>query len=109
MFFLSPGREENKGFYFTKRYELKGNGTFLQFLILLEKIAENERILNIKTLNLKKSDKKQRGRFQVINTSINIEAYRYNPSHREDRGIKAIDASLNDKKKKPSSKRKRKK
>src|SRR5690606_27262512 len=51
-----PGQEENLGFYFKKRYDLKGKGTFLQFLILMEKIAENERLLNIRSIKMYKDD-----------------------------------------------------
>ena len=35
--FLTPGTEENKGFYMVKRYEFAGTGTFLQFLVFFEK------------------------------------------------------------------------
>lgn len=85
---IVPGQEENLGFYFKKRYELKGKGTFLQFLILMEKIAENERLLNIKAIKMFKDGETQvRGRFQLIKTEMTIEAYRYNPDHKEKREI----------------------
>jgi len=87
---IVPGQEENLGFYFKKRYELKGKGTFLQFLILMEKIAENERLLNIKSVRMYKDDSTQfRGRFQLIKAEMSIEAYRYNPDHKEKREIEA--------------------
>ena len=87
---IVPGQEENFGFYFKKRYELKGKGTFLQFLILMEKIAENERLLNIKSIRMFKDDSTQfRGRFQLIKAEMSIEAYRYNPDHKEKREIEA--------------------
>jgi len=87
---IVPGQEENLGFYFKKRYELKGKGTFLQFLILMEKIAENERLLNIKSVRMFKDDSTQfRGRFQLIKAEMSIEAYRYNPDHKEKREIEA--------------------
>lgn len=96
--YLSPGIEENKGFYFTKRYEVKGTGTFLQLLILFEKIAASERLLNVKTVELVKSQEKQRGRFQLTNAKIIVEAYRYNPDHKEDRGIGDIEKQFQEKK-----------
>lgn len=83
-----PGQEENLGFYYKKRYDLKGQGTFLQFLILMEKISENERLLNIRSIKMFKDDDTQvRGRFQLIKAEMTIEAYRYNPDHKEDRTI----------------------
>ncbi len=92
--YLSPGIEENKGFYYTKRYELSASGTYLQMLIFFEKIGITERLLNIKNVEIKKSDEKQRGRFQLINAKVTIEAYRYNPNHKEDRGIQAIESNF---------------
>lgn len=106
--FLTPGNEENKGFYMTKRYEFNGTGTFLQFLVFFEKIAENDRLLNITSLKMSKTQKKQRGRFQLINCSANIIAYRYNPAHREDRGIDAIEKDFKGKKRFVPRKRKKK-
>jgi Tfp pilus assembly protein PilO len=95
--FLSPGIEENKGFYFTKRYEFTATGTYLQFLIFFEKIGASERLLNIKTIEIKKSETRQRGRFQLINAKVIVEAYRYNPDHKEDRGIDKIETNFKNK------------
>lgn len=105
--FLSPGIEENKGFYLTKRYEFTATGTYLQFLIFFEKIGANERLLNVRMLELKKSDVRQRGRFQLVNAKVVVEAYRYNPNHREDRGINKIETNFKNKPKrgKDSSKK----
>jgi Tfp pilus assembly protein PilO len=97
--FLSPGIEENKGFYFTKRYEFTATGTYLQFLIFFEKVGASERLLNVKTIDIKKSDSRQRGRFQLINAKVIIEAYRYNPDHKEDRGINKIETNFKNKSK----------
>jgi Tfp pilus assembly protein PilO len=107
--YLSPGTEENKGFYFTKRYEFKGTGTFLQLLIFFEKIGASERLLNIREIELKKSDKKQRGRFQLTNAKVIVEAYRYNPDHKEDRGIGDIEKKFEEERKKPRRPKKPKK
>ncbi|MFT6068841.1 MAG: Tfp pilus assembly protein PilO [Bacteriovoracaceae bacterium] len=105
--FLTPGTEENKGFYMVKRYEFAGTGTFLQFLVFFEKVAENDRLLNITSFNMSKTDKKQRGRFQLVNCKASIIAYRYNPNHKEDRGIDLIEKEFD--KKAPPAPRKRKK
>ena len=110
--YLSPGIEENQGFYFTKRYELEASGTYLQMLIFFEKIGVSERLLNIKNVEIKRSEDKQRGRFQLINAKITIEAYRYNPEHKEDRGIQNIENNFqnnkkNKKKTRPRNKKKK--
>jgi len=88
--FLSPGIESNKGFYFSKLYKVKASGTYLQILIFLEKIAEAKRLLNVYDAQLVKIDKRQKGRFQLIDTELNLEVYKYNPTHKEERGIENI-------------------
>jgi len=88
---LAPGEEQNKGFYFAKNYNVKGTGTFLQFVIFLEKIAEAPRLLNIKSINLSQKDMKQKGRFQLIEADMRVEVYRYNKGHKEETGIEAIE------------------
>lgn len=84
---VMPLQEELRTFYFVKKYQLRAHGTFLQFMIFFEKIAENERLLNINDIKLTRREGGERGRFQVIDAEVVIEAYRYNPEYREDRGI----------------------
>lgn len=84
---VMPLQEELRSFYYVKKYEMRAHGTFLQFMIFFEKIAENERLLNINEIKLKRKADGERGRFQVIDAEVIIEAYRYNPEYREDRGI----------------------
>lgn len=84
---VMPLQEELRTFYYVKKYEMRAHGTFLQFMIFFEKIAENERLLNINEIKLKRKADGERGRFQVIDAEVIIEAYRYNPEYREDRGI----------------------
>lgn len=85
--FLNPGVEENKGFYFIKKYEFKGMGTYLQFLVFFDKIAQSDRLLNVRNVLLKRSEIKQRGRYEVIECNATLEAYRYNPDYKEDRAV----------------------
>lgn len=85
---VTPMDEQLRSFYYVKKYEVRGYGTFLQFMIFFEKIAENERLLNINEIKLERRSEGQRGRFQVIDAEVIVEAYRYNPDHKEDRGIK---------------------
>ena len=108
--FLRPKDEVDKGFYYIKSYEMKATGTFLQFLIFFEKIAENKRLLNIRDVELKQLETPQRGRFQLVNSKIIIQAYRFNPNYKEDRGIENIEKQFENKPKpKKKSKRRSKK
>ncbi len=93
---LAPGEEEDKGFYLIKHYNFKGTGTFLQFLIFFEKIAENERLLNITEFELLKVKEERRGRFQLIDAVVRIGAYKYNPNYKEERGIEKIEGAFNE-------------
>jgi len=86
---ISPSGEENHGFYFKKRYEINAKGTFLQFLLLLEQIAENERLLNVRNVEMRRDNNgNSRGRYQLTQAKFEIETYRYNANHKEDRTIK---------------------
>jgi len=95
--YLTPLEEITKGFYVVKRYSMKASGTYLQFLMLMEQIGNTQTILNVKRISLENQQKKQRGRFQIINADIIIETYRYNTGYREDRGIEEIEKSLSSK------------
>lgn len=90
-------REDDKGFYFIRKYIFKAKGTYVQFLILFENIAEYKRILNIGSVSFNRLNTLQRSRFQVIDGQIEILAYRYNTSYKEDRGIETIDKNLKEK------------
>ena len=108
--YLTPLDEIDKGFYMAKRYNFKASGTYLQFLLLMEKIGAESTILNVKRLFLENVQKKQRGRFQIINGDVIIETYRYNENYKEDRGIQAIENEFKNKtKKKVVKPRKRRK
>jgi Tfp pilus assembly protein PilO len=88
---LSPRREIPQGFYFTKEYEFTAQGTFLQLLIFFERIGDSQRILNINSIEITRSQTEQRGRFQLVDLRATIEAYRYNQDHREERGFENTD------------------
>src|SRR5690606_38856826 len=51
---FKPGEEATSTYFISTDYRLKAKGTFLQFLIFLERIAGADRIYNIK--NLKRSN-----------------------------------------------------
>jgi len=91
---LAPREEINKGFLIIKEYQFTGIGTFLQFLIMFEKISDREQLLNIGEVRFKRKGGAQKGRFQLINGEIRIQAYRSNENFKEDRGIEKIEADL---------------
>jgi Tfp pilus assembly protein PilO len=84
---FSPGNEEKSTYYISKEYNLKGKGTFLQFLIFFERIGGADRIYNIKSLRLSSDSDTQKGRFQMLDGEGVIQAFRYNPEFRVDRGF----------------------
>ncbi len=105
--YLTPEpNEQNMGFYLIRNITLKATGTYLQFLLLLESIGNNERIFNMPKVVLTKSNKSQRGRFQLVDVEILINTYRYNPDYQEDTGIEKIEDEFKNaaKKKKPKKK-----
>ena len=107
---ISSGGETDQGFYFTKKFELSARGTYLQFLILLERIEGFEKLLNISKVSFKEISEKQKGRFQLIDGYVSIEAYRHDPSHKVDRGIDVIEKGFkNGKNKKKNKNKKRRK
>lgn len=77
-----PKEEVNNKFYFSKDYNFDVQGTFLQFLIFYEKLevlSKTDRILNVKYLRMRIADESDaRSRFQILNLSTTVEAYRYN-------------------------------
>lgn len=84
---FKPGSEATSTYYISKDYSLKAKGTFLQFLIFFERIAGADRIYNIKNLTLSNGSAPQRGRFQMINGEGTIQAFRFNPNFKVDRGM----------------------
>lgn len=107
---INPSGEQANGFYITKYYSFSGKGTYLQFLILLENISKQERILNVREINLRKISQVNKSRYEIINLAATIESYIYNSSHRENRGIKEIENELKSKKNtNPQAKKSRRK
>lgn len=93
---ITPEKEVDHGFFITRNYKITAKATYLQFLILFEKISENKRILNVGESSFKKSSEPQRGKFQIINGQFTIHAYRYNANYKEDRGIEEIENKFKD-------------
>lgn len=87
----SPGKEENNGFYYSKEYEFKGVGTFLQALIFFENLEKAERILNVKSFEMNIDPTKGKSRFPILNINTIVESYRYNTSYKEKSGVDEIE------------------
>ncbi len=102
---IVPENESDRGFFIARKYRLKAKATFLQFLIMFEKISENKRILNIGESVFKITTSPQRGKFQVIDGEFVLEAYRYNAGFKEDRGIDAIEKQFKEDAKAPKKPR----
>ncbi len=93
---ISPEQEVDRGFYLARQYRFKAKATYLQFLIMFEKISENKRILNVGQMSFKKLDQPQRSKFQLISGEFILEAFRYNTNYKEDRGINQIETQFKD-------------
>lgn len=91
---ITPGREVPATYFISKDYTLKAKGTYLQFLIFFERLGSATRIYNVKNLKLTVSTDPQKGRFQIINGEGVIQAFRYNPAFRVDRGFDKIDTKV---------------
>ncbi len=87
---INPGKEETNTYYISKEYLIKAKGTFLQFLIFLERVGGAARIYNIKELKLTAVDDVKKGKFQILTVEGVIEAFRFNPSFKVDRGFEAV-------------------
>jgi Tfp pilus assembly protein PilO len=87
---IVPGAETPSTYFISKEYAIKAKGTFLQFLVFFERVGNATRIYNIKNLKLNADADSQRGRFQMINAEAVIEAFRYNPDFKVDRGFDKI-------------------
>lgn len=94
---IMPEGDDDRGFYIARRYKFKAKATYLQLLIMFEKISENKRILNVSELTLKKLEKPQRSKFQLSDCEFTLEAYKYNVNFKEDRGFDKIESEFNDK------------
>jgi Tfp pilus assembly protein PilO len=93
---IMPEKDDDRGFYIARKYKFKAKATYLQFLIMFEKISENKRILNVAELSFKKLDQPQRSKFQLIDGEFTLDAYRYNAAFKEDRGIESIEKEFKD-------------
>jgi Tfp pilus assembly protein PilO len=92
---IMPDADENRGFLIARKYKFKAKATYLQLLIMFEKISESKRILNVAEVHFRKLEVPQRSKFQLIDGEFNLEAYKYNASFKEDRGIEQLEKKFN--------------
>ncbi len=85
--FISAGSENSSQLTIGKDFKVKAEGTYLQFAVFFERIGTADRIYNVKELKLVTGTKKQKGRFPIIAMESVIEAFRFNPSFKVDRGF----------------------
>lgn len=89
---LTPKAEELNGFYYAKQYDYEGKGTFLQFVVLFERIYNADRLFNIDSVSFEQgSTEFQKGRFHLISMKTEIESFRYNSDYKESTGIEDIE------------------
>jgi Tfp pilus assembly protein PilO len=100
---ITPEQEEDRGFFYARKYKVVIKATFLQALILFEKIGDSTNILNIGEMNFQKINKQQRGKFQVLSSTFYVEAFRFNQNYKEDRGIDQIGKMVDEKVVRPAS------
>ncbi len=85
--FISAGNENTSQLTIGKEFKVKADGTYLQFAVFFERIGNADRIYNIKNLTLKNGTAVQKGRFPIISMESTVEAFRFNPNFKVDRGF----------------------
>lgn len=84
---MNPGDEKQLAYFISKNYSMSAKGTYLQFLVFFERIGTASRIFNVPELSLRVISDNKRGRFQMIEGNASIQAYRYNPGFKVERGF----------------------
>lgn len=90
----SPLEEQSFGFYISKPYRIKAKGTFLQFVIFMERINSAERLFNVREFKMVSPPDSQRSRFQVVDFEAVIDTYKYNTLHSESSGLAEIESQF---------------
>jgi len=80
---FNPVPKIEKGMYSINSVSLGGKGTYLQFLILFEKILSNKRFFNIDNFLLTESPADNKGRFIFVNVRADIQTFEYNLDYKE--------------------------
>ena len=76
---LRPQAEENRGFYIAKQYEIRGTGTYLQFLIYFDRMRKNPRPVDITAVTMTSSPSREnKGRFHLLDFVAKMEVFGQN-------------------------------
>jgi Tfp pilus assembly protein PilO len=86
----SPMPELPMGFYISKPYSIKARGTFLQFVVFLERIDAAERLFNIKNITIRSEDDVQKTRFRVVTLELMLDTFKFNSRHTETSGVEEV-------------------
>jgi Tfp pilus assembly protein PilO len=84
---VTSNEEQKTTYFISKDFNLKAEGTFLQFLVFFERLKEQDRIYSIKELKIINSNDNQKGRFKMLSFQSVIQAFRYDPDFKVDRGF----------------------
>jgi Tfp pilus assembly protein PilO len=88
---LSPSKENVNGFYIGKEYKFNGVGTYLQFIIMFERLQMSDRLFNVKKMSIKNEGVLQKGRFSLVKCETTLESFKYNSSYQQRSGIEDIE------------------
>jgi Tfp pilus assembly protein PilO len=80
---FNPAPKADRGMYLINTISLSGKGTYLQFLILFEKIKANKRFFNVDNFQLVESPADNKGRFIFVNVKADLQTYEYNQNYKE--------------------------
>lgn len=86
----TPSPEQAMGFYVSKPYKIIARGTFLQFVVFLERIDASERLFNVNTVLIKTDEEAQKTRFRVVDMEVELQTFKYNSRHVETSGVETI-------------------
>jgi Tfp pilus assembly protein PilO len=78
---FNPGLRKDQGLYFSNGIDMKGRGTFLQFLIFLEQAYSGKRLINVSRFKMTSSAKQSKGRFYFVDVETQVETFEYNPNY----------------------------
>lgn len=78
---FNPGAKKDNGIYFSNGIDIKGHGTFLQFLLFLEQSYSGKRLININKLKMTASPTQSKGRFFFVDVETLFETYEYNTNY----------------------------
>lgn len=77
-----PVPKANRNLYIVNSVSLTGKGTYLQFLILFEKILSNKRFFNVSNFVLTELPGENKGRFTFVSVQADLETFEYNNDYK---------------------------